>query len=127
MAGALLHVGDALEANFTLALDGAGDDSLVACVGAAPALDLAAHKRFIDFNDPNQRRASARVVTHGFADAVAQIPSGTISCPERAVELVGGHALFGRAHQVDGGEPPAQRQVRSMHAGARRDAEVIMA
>ena len=124
----LLHIGDAFQANVALSLDGTSDNGLVARVAASTCPSpCPPTKRFIHLNNPDQRRATERVVAHGLTDAVAEMPSCAISYPKCAVELIRGHALFGFAHQVDSGKPLAQRQVGIMHDGASRDAEVIMA
>ena len=127
MEGALRYVWDAFEANPTLALDGAGDDGLVARVAAPLALYFAADERFIHLDNPNQRRATQRVVTHGLADTVTEIPRRAEGNAERAPHLAGRYAFFGLAHQVDGEEPLSERQVGIVHDGTARYGELVAA
>src|SRR5713226_2740158 len=48
---------------------------------------------------------------HGSPDAMAEVPSGLISCVQRALNLQRGHAFLRFAHEVDSGEPLRERQV----------------
>ena len=125
MQGFLLHVRDLFQADLTLALDGPGDDSLVTLVATSLALHLATYERFIHFNNPDQRRATQRVVAHGFADPVAEIPRGLVGDAQGALELIRGDALAGLDHHIDGEEPFAQRQVGIVHDGAGCDAKLV--
>ena len=127
MEGATLDVGDALNANFPIALDGSCNPRLVALVSVAFALHLATYKCFVDFYDSNKRRAFKGIVSHRLADSVAEIPSRFVGNAKRPLHLVGGNALFGLTHEVDSDKPLAQREVGIVHNGSSRNAELVAA
>ena len=120
-------VGDALDADVSPPLDGSGDPGLVSLVGAALVLRPASHKRFVHFHDAEQRRPLKRIVAHSLPDSVAEIPGRPVGDAERSLKLKRGDAFFGFAHQVDRQEPFAKRQMRIMHDGAGRNAELVLA
>ena len=120
-------VGDALDSHLAAALDGPGDPLLVALVAVALALRLAAYERFIHFHHAQKRRAGKRLVSHGLAYAVAQIPRRAVGDAQGALHLVGGDALLGFAHEVDRQKPLAKRQVGIVHDRATRHGKLVFA
>ena len=66
-------------------------------------------------------------VSHGLADAVAEIPRGLVRHAQHPLHLVCAHTLLRFAHQEDRHEPLRQRQVRVVEDGARRDREAVAA
>ena len=125
MEGVALHVRDTLKPHLPVTLDGSRDDGLVALVPASPALHLAAHVGFVHFDNTDQRRAVKGIVTHGFADTMAEIPSRLVGDSKGTLHLLGGNALLGFAHEVYGEEPLTQGQVGIMHDGSSRHAELV--
>ncbi len=123
--GIALHVGDALNADAAPALDGTGHPVLV--VAPVLARALAADHRLVHFDHADQRGSAERVVAHRFADAVAQIPGSLVGDVQLPLELIGADALTGIAHEVDGDEPLAERQVGVVHDRARGHAELVAA
>ena len=123
----LLHVGDALKPDFPVTLDSASDDGFVALVPPALALLLSAHIGLVHLDHTNQRGTAERVVSHGFTNAVAKMPRRAVGGPESALKLVGGHALLGLAHEVNGGEPLSKRQVGIVHDSPGGYGELIAA
>ena len=65
------------------------------------------------------------IVAHGLADAMAEEPSRLAGDPERPLQLLGAHALLGLAHEVDGGEPLAEREMAAMHDRSGRHGEAM--
>src|ERR1019366_6367336 len=63
---------------------------------------------------------------HGFTDAMAQVPRRLVADSERALQLVGAHALAALVEQVCAEKPLPQRQVRVVEDRARRDAELVI-
>src|SRR5690348_17195221 len=55
-----------------------------------------------------QRRQTA--LSHGEAQAMGDKPRGLEGAAQRAVKLVGAHALFAAAHEVGGLKPQVKRQ-----------------
>ena len=117
-----LDIGDAFDANLAAALDGARDPRLVAL-----APHLAAYERFIDLDHAEERRAFKGFVAHRLADAVAEIPRRFVGNAKRPLHLVGGDALLGFAHEVDGNKPLAQGKVGIVHDRPCGNAELIAA
>ena len=124
---ATLDVRDALDANLAAALDGSRNPRLVALVGAALALLLAAYQCLIDLHDTQKRGAFKRLVSHRFTNAVAEIPCRSVGDPERSLHLASGNAFLGFAHQVDRDEPFAQGQVGIVHDGSAHHRELVSA
>ncbi len=118
-----------IEPDGPASLNRPGHPGLTGAAASAASAPLAADQRFIHFDDPEQRgTAGEGVVAHGRADAVAEMPRCLIrSDAERPLQLVRRQALAGFAHQVDGGEPLSQRQMRLVHNSASRHAEVVAA
>lgn len=122
-----LHVRDALQPYPAPALDRAGHPCLVALVSASLALRLTTYQRLVNLDDSEQRRPLERVIPHRRADAMAEVPRGLVRDSQRPLQLKGGHALLGLAHEVDGGEPLAERQVGVVHHGPGCDGELVAA
>ncbi len=125
--GVTPNVRDALKADLSTALDRASNPSLVFAGTPACTLRLPSHKGFVHFHDPEQRRAVKRVVTHGLADTVAQVPRRPVGGPECPLHLVGRHAFLGFTHQVDRREPLTQGKVGVLHDGSGHDTELVAA
>jgi hypothetical protein len=68
---------------------------------------------------------------HGRTDAMAEIPRGLIGtfvlAPDRALELVGAHALLGFAEQKRSEKPLLQRQMRVIENRSSRDGKLVIA
>ena len=125
--GITADIGDSLNSNPTATLDGTSHPRLVAFVSVTLAFGPSAYQRLVHFHDTQERGACEGIVSHGPTDAVAQIPGGLVGDSQGSVELIGAHALFGFAHQVDRQEPLTQWKVGVVHDGSRRDAELIAA
>jgi len=112
---------DGLEPDLALALDGPDNDGLVSLVAVAHALDAPAHKGFVHFDDAAQLLGVQ--FSHSGPDAVAEIPRRLVGNFQRPLHLVGGNALTGLNHKVEGNEPLAERKVRIMEnrSGGRRE------
>ena len=68
-----------------------------------------------------------RVVAHGLADAVGEIPGCTIgSDAELPMELTGRDTFLGFAHEINRQKPLAKRQVGIVHDGSRCYGEVVL-
>ena len=74
-----------------------------------------------------QSRAVEGIVAHCFTDAVTEIPGRLVGHFDSPLELEGGYARLGFAHQVNGDKPLAERQVGIMHDGSGGDGELIAA
>ena len=127
MEGVLLDVWDSLQADVPSALNGPGDPCLANTVARTDATATTTDQSLIHFYNPEEGRAGERIVAHGFADAVTQMPSCLVGDSECPLELIGGHALLRFTHEVDGEEPLAKRQVRAVHDRSRRHAELVAA
>ena len=125
--GITADIGDSLNSNPTATLDGTSHPRLVAFVSVTLAFGSSAYQRLVHFHDTQERGTCEGIVSHGLTDAVAQIPSGLVGDSQSSVELIGAHALFGFAHQVDRQKPLTQWKVGIVHDGSRRDAELIAA
>ena len=97
MERGLTDVWDALDTDAAAALDGPCYPVLVVPVGAALTLDPATYERLIYFHDSDQCGAGEGVVTHRFADAVAQVPGRPVGYSEGAVKLVSGYPFLALA------------------------------
>ncbi len=86
---------------------------------------LAANVGFVNFHDPLQPRSIG--FFYSLADTMAKIPRGLIAYFQSALQLVGGHTLFGFRHQVGYEKPPPERQMRVMEDSTRCDAKLIVA
>ena len=128
MESVTLDIGDALDSDLSaVPLDGTGHPCLAFLATRSDVAFLSTDQGFIHFHDPKQGRSLKGIVSHGLTDAVAQIPGCLVCDSQGSVELIGAHALFGFAHQVDRQEPLAQWKVGVVHDGSRRDAELIAA
>ena len=73
------------------------------------------------------QRAKAARRRHGEADTVAKVPSRFHAAAQRALKLAGRNTFLGRAKQVDGLKPQAQRKVAVLKDGANADRERLAA
>ncbi len=121
----LVRVGDDLQANLPLPLDGSDRDGLVTTVAAAHAARLAAHISLVNLHDALQKFTVG--VPHGRADTVAEVPRRLIGDVERALHLEGTDAFLALGHQVDRQKPLGQRKVCVVKNRARRNRKVIVA
>ena len=128
MQGMTPDVGDALDPDLPgVSLDGSGNPGFAFLTPRADIGPLPADQGFVHFHDAKQGRPLEGIVTHGFADSVTEIPGGAVGYSQGAVELIGAHTLFGFAHEVDGEEPLAKRQVGVVHDRSRGHGELVPA
>ena len=126
--GVAFDIGDALDTDLPSTLDGTCDPGLVTLVGMALAFRLATYQCLIYFDDAQERGASEGVVSHGLADAVAQIPGRAVGADaKRSHHLISGDPFLGFAHEVDGREPLAQGKVGIVHNSSDGHAEMVIA
>ena len=119
---------DALDSDLSaVPLDGSGHPGLAFLASRSDIAPLSTYQRFIYFHDTEQGGSVKGIVSHGLADAVAQVPGCFVGDSQGSVELISTHALFGFAHQVDCQEPLTQWKMGVVHDGSRRDAELIAA
>ena len=119
------HVGDALQANVAVPLDGSGDPGLVTLVGPSFALSLTTNQGFVYFNDSQEGRPIKGVVAHCLTDAMAKIPRGLVGYAQCPLELKSAYALLGFAHQVYCQEPLPQGKMGIVHDGSYRYGELV--
>jgi hypothetical protein len=90
-----------------------------------PAALLARNIGFVNLDRAAQ--LFRRYLQHGRPDTMAEIPRRLVADSERALNLAGGHSLFGFAEQVRRKEPFSQGQMRIVKDGAGRCAELVVA
>ena len=127
MEGMAAYVGDTLNPDLPAALDGPGYPGLTLLAPRSHIAPLSPDQCFIHFDDTEKRGAGEGVVSHGFSDPMAQIPSRLVAGSKKPLDLVGRDSLPGLAHEVDGGKPLAERQVGIVHDGAGGHAEMVSA
>jgi hypothetical protein len=114
-----------LQDDIPAALQGSYNDSLVTCIAAPLAFDLAAHEGFIGLDDALQQ-LGVNLIESG-SDAMAEIPRCLVGHTERTLELVGRHALFALYNEVDCKKPFPQRKVGIVKDGASGNREAVAA
>lgn len=93
----------------------------------ALSFKLAAHIGFISF-DHAREESSHRLALHSEADTVCHVPSSAIAAKAKvALQLQGADALLAAAHEVEGADPFAQRDVGIFKDSAHSDGELLFA
>ncbi len=81
---AMQGIRDALDTDGTAALDSPGHPRLVALVGTALALRLAADQGLVHLDDADQPGAGQGIVIRGFTDPVTEVPGRLIRRENRS-------------------------------------------
>ncbi len=124
--GSRLGISGMEKPHVAVALPNTENYFFVVHAGDAPlALVPAAYVSSIQFDGAIQHRLLGS--RHGVTDAMAEIPRGLVTHPDRALNLASRHSLFRFAEQVSGEKPFGKGQVRIVEHRPRRDGKLIVA
>jgi len=125
------HVRDMEAPHRAAALDQGHDRLLGLGRFESPVLGSGADIGFVGFDGlafaTDRGKEHARLVVHGFADAVTEEPSGFHAATEHALNLVSRNALFAGAHEMDDLQPQLQGQMGRLEDGPHSDGKGLLA
>jgi len=114
-----------LEPDLALTFHRTNDGGFVGAASLADFLLLPTDPSFVNLNDTGELASVS--VPHGFTDTVAEVPGRLVAHAERTLDLIGRHALLGFDHEVDGGKPLPERQLRVVEDRPRCNREAVAA
>lgn len=126
-----VEIGDMEATDVAFALDQRDNDLLFRDFAPSAVLRLTADVGFIGFDDARgsiaAKRAIGAIGFHGLANAVAHEPRGLVGDAQHTFDLLGAHALLGRAKQVIAEQPFVKGNLRALKDGADGDGILLAA